>query len=335
MANRADPRRRRPAPLGERGQLIIPALFVFPIFFLIVMFLVETGNLSRQKIRQQFALDAAATVEMEQYTDLFNRMAYINGVFPHRIFKGGMHVGGGLSGLYPSSDRAMSWDDEVWPIRFGGSRGFANNPNPPLNFGILHMHPPGMGAVALEKAEAVAYNYTTVYRWLGDVATAQKLIFNKTVQRDHAMLRKSMFMNLRRANDLSPCSTAAAECGDEAAKAFKNVSVRMHYLQGWKHCPVIIKVKGQKYVGELTEDFPFEGRGLFQLITVPPAQLKSFEEGFLIKQHWRPQPNFFGVNFHFGGEEETSDPFVRAKVHSMGGHIWPHSTPKYITRLQP
>ena len=136
---------RRGRLAGRRGQLAVPFLLVLPSFFLIVMFLVQIGQISREKIRQQFAIDAAATLEMESYADLLNRLAYVNGVFPHRIFRGGMGAAG-PSGLYPTAHQPFTMDDPVWPIR-GGVGG--TNPDPPTNFGILHMHLPGEGGVAM------------------------------------------------------------------------------------------------------------------------------------------------------------------------------------------
>ena len=48
----------------RRGQLSVPFLLVIPSFLIIVVFLVEIGNISREKIRNQFAIDVAATLEM-------------------------------------------------------------------------------------------------------------------------------------------------------------------------------------------------------------------------------------------------------------------------------
>lgn len=72
---------------GERGQIAIPCLFILPSMFLFVFLLYETGKLSREKIRHQFATDAAASVEMTNYSDYLNRTAYGNGAFPDRLFK--------------------------------------------------------------------------------------------------------------------------------------------------------------------------------------------------------------------------------------------------------
>jgi len=56
---------------------------------LFVYLIYETAKLSREKIRHQFAVDAAVFVEMTNYSDFLNRTAYVNGAFPMRIFDEG------------------------------------------------------------------------------------------------------------------------------------------------------------------------------------------------------------------------------------------------------
>ncbi|MBI5623133.1 MAG: hypothetical protein HY924_05075 [Elusimicrobia bacterium] len=74
---------------SRRGQFILPTIFIFPSFFLFVFLIYDTAKLSREKIRHQFAVDAAAFVEMTNYSDFLNRSAYVNGAFPMRIFSEG------------------------------------------------------------------------------------------------------------------------------------------------------------------------------------------------------------------------------------------------------
>lgn len=64
---------------------------MFPTLMLFVFLLFETAKVSRYKIRHQFAVDAAAFVEMTNYSDFLNRTAYVNGAFPMRIFREGFH----------------------------------------------------------------------------------------------------------------------------------------------------------------------------------------------------------------------------------------------------
>lgn len=75
---------RAPSP-RSRGQIALPALFVFPFLVIVLYMVVETANLSREKIRHQFGVDAAAFAEMSNYSDFLNRAAYINGAFPERV----------------------------------------------------------------------------------------------------------------------------------------------------------------------------------------------------------------------------------------------------------
>ncbi|MFI5360643.1 MAG: TadE/TadG family type IV pilus assembly protein [Elusimicrobiota bacterium] len=76
-------------PRSRGGQIVIPALLIFPTLFLFVYLIYETAKLSREKIKHQFAMDAAAFVEMTNYSDFLNRTAYVNGAFPMRIFEEG------------------------------------------------------------------------------------------------------------------------------------------------------------------------------------------------------------------------------------------------------
>lgn len=76
---------------SSRGQIAIPALFVIPSLFLFLYLIFETAKISREKIRHQFALDAAAFIEMTNYSDFLNRSAYVNGAFPQRIFHEGFY----------------------------------------------------------------------------------------------------------------------------------------------------------------------------------------------------------------------------------------------------
>jgi hypothetical protein len=76
---------------SQTGQIVIPAMFLLPSLFVFVFLIYETAKLSRIKIRHQFAVDAAAFVEMTNYSDFLNRSAYVNGAFPMRIFWEGFH----------------------------------------------------------------------------------------------------------------------------------------------------------------------------------------------------------------------------------------------------
>ena len=73
--------------MKRQGQILIPSLLVIPSLLIFVFLLFETAKLSREKIRQQFAIDSAVFIQMGDYTNIFNRTAYVNGAFPYRLFK--------------------------------------------------------------------------------------------------------------------------------------------------------------------------------------------------------------------------------------------------------
>ncbi|MBI4656478.1 MAG: hypothetical protein HY746_07020 [Elusimicrobia bacterium] len=58
-----------------------------PTLLIFIYLLFETTKISREKIRHQFAIDSAAFIQMTDYSNFFNRTAYVNGTFPYRIFK--------------------------------------------------------------------------------------------------------------------------------------------------------------------------------------------------------------------------------------------------------
>jgi Flp pilus assembly protein TadG len=144
---------------SSRGQIVIPAAFLFPTLMLFVFLLFETAKLSREKIRHQFAADAAVFVEMTNYSDFLNRSAYVNGAFPMRIFYEGfngtsMPCTNGTSSncpanttldelLYadgdfprdPSTPNPNTYMNEAqnlpsWNIQYGGARSSLNVPDP-------------------------------------------------------------------------------------------------------------------------------------------------------------------------------------------------------------
>lgn len=149
--------RRFKVPFGQRGQLLIPSLFVLPSLFLFLFLIVETGKLSREKIRHQFAVNAASFIEMSNYSEFLSRSAYVNGAFPQRIFAEGFattnidkktstkaeslfdimfndgdfpsigsvaHDGADYVSHHPADT------DNPWKIEFGGC-GAGKNTNPP------------------------------------------------------------------------------------------------------------------------------------------------------------------------------------------------------------
>ncbi|MEF3279672.1 MAG: hypothetical protein K6357_01720 [Elusimicrobiota bacterium] len=73
--------------MKRKAQLLLPSILVIPSLLTFIYLLYETTKISREKIRTQFALDSAAFIQMQDYTNFLNRTAYVNGAFPYRIFK--------------------------------------------------------------------------------------------------------------------------------------------------------------------------------------------------------------------------------------------------------
>ena len=194
------------------------------------------------------------------------------------------------------------------------------------------MNPLGGGAlVTMKQAQMAAVGYITAYTWLGDVAAAQKLVFEQmTLGQNHPMLRKSLWINLPDKKGGGACPGDIETCGLEPASAFEKIRIRTHTLTGFKYCKVVIQVGQQVYYGVMKGAFNFSINGLWQLSTIPQDDLKMLEKGFVVKHHWVPAPNYFKIK-----PDDWPETYVRAHVLTRDGSVWPNPTPKYSTRLYP
>ena len=77
---------------NRKAQIVLPAILLIPTILLVIYLLFETAKLSRFKIRNQFALDSAAFIELTSYSNFLNAVAYVNGAFPFRVFRENMMV---------------------------------------------------------------------------------------------------------------------------------------------------------------------------------------------------------------------------------------------------
>lgn len=204
---------------GERGQIVIPALFFFPTLFLFVFLLFETAKLSRAKIRKQFAVDAAAFVEMTNYSDFLNRSAYVNGPFPMRIMREGFREtqqscrfrtpcdGDKGSDELMWKDGAFPWDnrykddangipdsEKQWQIEYNPSSGRdVNSENPSMQSwdanpdnpcrgecGIVFAHKTAINYnIGWEDATTIFKMYVQIYQLLGSVESAQLSVLRR------------------------------------------------------------------------------------------------------------------------------------------------------------
>lgn len=211
-------------PSPRAGQIVIPAMLIFPSLMLFVYLIYETAKLSREKIRHQFAMDAAAFVEMTNYSDFLNRTAYVNGAFPMRIFDEGygdfmaecegktekcekvtyasiLYANGAFpheGGSYPSGSHTAetTLPTSQWQIRYGGA-GAGKNDGPPtlpeplklftLQNAYDYWH-------ALDLAVEIYKLYFQIYSLLGSVEDAQYSVL-KRLSADHSFMKKSYWLN--------------------------------------------------------------------------------------------------------------------------------------------
>lgn len=250
------------------GQILLPSLLVIPTLLLFVYLLFETTKLSREKIRQQFATDSAAFIQMGDYTNLLNRTAYVNGAFPYRIFKEAyecppespmqMASGSGEkcpfdmlyeAGAFPkykddvkgSQPTQGTFDqDGKWEIAFDESARpeFKDNPTSKIDKPLFALITEDQGVkVMLEWGTAIGYYkfYAQVYSLLGNVEESQWTVFERLTE-GFNFFRKSYYLNA----NTPDCVNNPQLCGEDGLrstggfydnKLIKGSNFYMHYVQ--------------------------------------------------------------------------------------------------------
>ena len=252
-------------PAARAGQILIPSLLVIPSLLIFVYLLFETTKLSREKIRQQFATDSAAFIQMGDYTNLLNRTAYVNGAFPYRIFKEAyecpspetplqMASGSGqicpydmlyAAGLFPKysgdvkGQQPASLDDKKkWDIIYDAAARpeFASNPTSKTDKGVLDLITQDQGVkIMIEWGTAIGYYkfYSQVYSLLGSVEESQWTVFDRLTE-SFNFFRKSYYLNA----NTPDCVKNPQTCGNDgiyssggfnATKLTKGTNFFMHY----------------------------------------------------------------------------------------------------------
>ncbi|OIN99797.1 MAG: hypothetical protein COX65_01230 [Elusimicrobia bacterium CG_4_10_14_0_2_um_filter_56_8] len=251
----------------RRGQILVPTLFILPSLLLFVYLLFETTKLSREKIRQQFAVDSAAFIQMGDYTNLLNRTAYVNGAFPYRIFKEAyecpnpetpLHNADGsgticpydmlyAAGAFPKSkddvkgappeslDKRTKWeiafDDTVRPE-------FTGNPSSKQDRPVLELITQDQGVkIMLEWGTAIGYYkfYSQVYSLLGNVEKSQFTVFERLTE-SFNFFRKSYYLNANTPDCVSNPQTCGNDGifsggGFDANRLVEGQNFFMHYTQ--------------------------------------------------------------------------------------------------------
>lgn len=237
-------------PRLRRGQILIPSLLIIPSLLLFIYLLFETTKISREKIRQQFAVDSAAFIQMGDYTNILNRTAYVNGAFPYRIFKEAYGCMDGCSAgteqhclkrtdetgticeyqmLYDSGAiPKYSQDDAAkdatpldkepkWEIAFNPAVRPNMNTNPPAPESDLTLITSDQGVkfyIFWDPAVAIYKFYAEVYTMLGQVEESQMTVFSRLTE-DFTFFRKSYYLNA----NTDACVSNPGTCGDDGVKS--------------------------------------------------------------------------------------------------------------------
>jgi len=253
-------------PAARAGQILIPSLLVVPSLLLFVYLLFETTKLSREKIRQQFAVDSAAFIQMGDYTNLLNRTAYVNGAFPYRIFKEAydcpnpetpLQMASGTGQMCPykmlyeagaipkHKDDALGQqpvaldNNKKWEIAFDPTARpeFATNPTSKQDTPLFSLVTQDQGVkVMVEWGTAIGYYkfYSQVYSLLGQVEESQWTVFDRLTE-SFNFFRKSYYLNA----NTPDCVSNPQTCGDDglnssggfkATKLSLGSSFLMHYI---------------------------------------------------------------------------------------------------------
>lgn len=293
-------------------------MLIFPTLMLFVYLIYETAKLSREKIRHQFALDAAAFVELTNYSDFLNRTAYVNGAFPMRIFDEGFRdtkidcdqkadCNGPKSlwdilyenGAFPrSASGKRSYDSEdVWDIQYypannqeGTNVSAKNNAPPDMDqaeqnkngtgqaFHIITEHNANHFWINWDDANQVWKLYVQIYQLLGAVEDAQYSVL-KRLASEHSFLKKSYWLN----------TGDAVAAGDGAAMAFE---AAMGTFKATPYCHQKFMFYGNRPTGSAFQPWqvwappeaqsppsPMPGcGGLFQVMWVDQGLIKKLRE---------------------------------------------------------
>jgi len=256
---------------SRKGQILIPSLLIIPSLILFIYLIFETTKLSREKIRQQFAVDSAAFIQMGDYTNILNRTAYVNGAFPYRIFKEAYECVQGCSSgdeencmkltdgsgaictykmLYESGSIPKYQDDVAnqeavpldnqpqWNIAFSDPPRGAMNANPPAPEETLTMITSDQGIkinIFWDPAVGLYKFYAQVYTLLGTVEESQMTVFERFTE-NFNFLRKSYYLNANTKECVANPNTCAEDSvrsrdGFRDNRFLRGKSMFMHYIQ--------------------------------------------------------------------------------------------------------
>lgn len=240
------------ANLSRRGQILLPAVLLIPTMLLAIYLIYETAKLSREKIRNQFAIDTAAFTEISTASNFLNASAYVSGPFPYRVLGEVLkpeekvleaedfsenqeplslydyvYQAGGFPAMENPKDTPEA-KEETWKLEYyenedGESTREGWMQEPP-DFDGDRDEPYIVGSeeitnthkVNKEYATSALKNYLVTYYTLGNIFRDQQTVYEK-LSDSHNLFKKAYFLNA--------VSCKEARCGEDAISSLKKFSV--------------------------------------------------------------------------------------------------------------
>ncbi|MBP7795476.1 MAG: hypothetical protein KA059_01725 [Elusimicrobiales bacterium] len=237
--------------MKRKAQLLLPSVLVIPSLLIFIYLLYETTKLSREKIRTQFALDSAAFIQMQDYTNFLNRTAYVDGAFPYRIFKqewdcktqtdylqrtddngnacpysmfyeigafpgwSGDVIGQDPSGsVFDNSDKwEIKYNDQPTELVENPRQSNLNTANPDFGEQLTFINPKQAQKIYIFWDPSVNYYkfYAQVYLTLGTIEESQFAVFQRLTDKMN-FYRKSFYLNAANQS----CLDNPDSCGSES-----------------------------------------------------------------------------------------------------------------------
>ncbi|MBT3393008.1 MAG: hypothetical protein HN833_03115 [Elusimicrobiaceae bacterium] len=357
------------AHLGRQGQILLPAVLLIPTILLAIYLIYETAKLSREKIRNQFAIDTAAFTEMTIASTFINASAYSSAAFPYRglgellrpdekVLKPEaaypdevelslydyVYRAGGFPAMEEPGDKPKA-DAKTWKLEYyTGTRDDWMKEPPEFDEDTVYIvgseEMADTHKVTKEYAINALKTYLVVYYKLGNIFKDQKTVYEKLSKHRH-FFKKAYFLNA--------ITCKEARCGEEAISQIKNFNVKLKQ-NSIKNVKIYFKSEsgGIRSVElDLTEPFVAgvvdgeeikETLGeLFQFASLESgfkSRLKKMRKGIGLTQSFEAPKNYFNVNL------KKYKPRVKVKVALQctdkdNSCVWPESTPKYQVRTYP
>ncbi|MBI3565316.1 MAG: hypothetical protein HY079_08985 [Elusimicrobia bacterium] len=321
---------------SRAGQIVIPAMLIFPTLFLFVYLIYETAKLSREKIRHQFAMDAAAFVEMTNYSDFLNRTAYVNGAFPMRIFEEGYgdfpaeceghHDPCPPVEYYPpkASYADVLYKNSAFPRSLTGKHTYGTEGSwdiaypepkngggsaPQLNepYELFTLHDAEWLWHQWDLATEIYKLWVQIYSLLGSVEDAQFSVL-KRLSGDHSFMKKSYWLNTGDPiNDAAGLAKSFDVALGDFNSAVKPYCQRKLIYWGNRHLGGTGLQPIAPFKTDPVVDLPTSAacsQGVFQIMYVEPNTIKKLRDkngdypGLLLWMNWAiPQKNYWNIDF--------------------------------------